>query len=140
MNRFRWLCGALGLCLATVSCGGPEYSGDKRFPVTGTATFDGQSIDLGAISLVPTGGGRACGGVIQDGKIEIPEENGPTAGTYRVELSWLKLTGRKLRDAETGEMYDERKEALPPKYQKDSTLQAEVPSENNTYNFELTAN
>jgi hypothetical protein len=44
-----------------------------------------------------------------------------------VEIHWLKRTGKQLRDAETGEMYDERKEALPDKVHTNSELTVEVP-------------
>jgi hypothetical protein len=119
-------------------CGGPKYKGDQRFPLSGSATLDGQPIDLGSISFV--GGDatktRFSGGVITDGKYDVPEENGPTAGKYRVEISWLKRTGKQLKDAESG-MYDERIEALPEKYNKNSELSADVPAPDNTYNFDL---
>ena len=78
---------------------------------------------------------RFSGGVIQDGKYTLPEEKGATAGKYRVEISWLKVTGKQLKDAETGEMYDERVEALPDKYHKNSELTAEVPSEDEHLRF-----
>jgi hypothetical protein len=136
----------VGACVVVAGCGGASYDGDKRFPLSGTATFDGQPIDLGSISLIPVGGGagegggRATGEVIQDGKYSISEEKGPTAGKYRAEVSWLKLTGRRLKDPDTGEMYDERKEALPDKYVKGSEITIEVPAPENTHNLELKSN
>ena len=81
--------------------------------------------------------GRGSGGVIQDGKYEVPEEKGATAGTYRVEIHWLKRTGKRLLDAETKEMYDERREALPDKFHTNSELNAEVPLPENRHDFKL---
>ena len=128
----------LGLCALLSGCGGAKYSGDKRFPLAGEVTIDGQPIDLGSISFIPAGGeGRGSGGVIQDGKYAVPEEKGATAGNYRVEIRWLKLTGRKLRDPDTGEMYDERREALPDKFHTSSDLSAEVPLPENRHDFKL---
>lgn len=128
----------LSLCVTLAGCGGRGYSGDRRFPLSGTVTFDGEPVDVGSISLLPTGGGgRASGGVIQNGKYVIPEEKGVPAGTYRVELSWLKKTGRELKDPDSGEMYDERVEALPEKYHKNTEIQAEIPAPENTVNFDL---
>lgn len=129
------------LCIALVGCGGSKYSGNQRFPLSGQVTFDGQPVDLGSISFVPTGGNntRATGGVIKDGKYDIPEENGPNAGSYRVEIRWLKLTGRQLPDEDSGEMYDERIEALPEKFHKNSDLTVQVPLPKNTHDFALTS-
>ena len=129
----------LVLCVLFAGCGDSKYKGDQRFPLEGAATYEGQPIDLGAISLTPTGetSGRASGGVITDGKYLIPEEKGPNAGTYRVEIHWLKLTGKQLLDQETGEMYDQRIEALPDKFHKKSELSIEVPAPENTHDFEL---
>ena len=127
----------LALCAALAGCGGPKYSGDKRYPLTGEVTFEGQPVDLGSITFLPDGPGNACGGVIKDGKYDVPEEMGATAGTYRVEIHWLKRTGRQLKDAESGEMYDERKEALPPKAQSNSDATIEVPLPKNRLDFKL---
>jgi hypothetical protein len=152
MVKYVSALGCLGLCVLLAACGGAEYSGDKRFPLSGKATFDGQPIDLGSISFVPAGttdaggapapgtGGRSSGGVITDGQYAVPEEKGAPAGKYRVEISWLKRTGKQLRDAETGEMYDQRIEALPEKYHKKSQLTVDVPSDTGTYDFELQSN
>jgi len=127
----------LGLCCVLVGCGGSKYSGEKRYPLAGDVTFEGQPVDLGSISFIPAGKGRASGGVITDGKYDVPVENGANAGTYRVEIHWLKRTGRKLRDAETGEMYDERREALPDKLHTNSDLTVEVPLPENRHDFKL---
>ena len=128
----------VGLCTLLAGCSGSKYSGDKRYPLAGEVTFNGQSVDLGSISFIPAGGeSRGSGGVITDGKYSVPEEKGPTAGTYRVEIHWLKRTGKQLRDAETGEMYDERREALPDKVQTNSDLTVEVPLPENRHDFKL---
>lgn len=128
----------LGLCVVLAGCGGSKYSGEKRYPLAGEVTFEGQPVDLGSISFMPAEGqGRSSGGVITDGKYAVPEEQGANAGTYRVEIHWLKRTGRQLRDADTGEMYDERKEALPDKLQTNSELTVEVPSPENRRDFKL---
>ena len=143
MGKLRAVVGILGLSVLLMGCG-REYDGDQRYPLSGTAAFGGEPIDLGSISLIPMNGSekgaaRASGGVIRDGKYEIPEPKGPNAGTYRVEIHWLKKTGRELLDAETGDMYDERKEVLPPKFHKQSDLTLEIPAPENTHNLELSA-
>jgi hypothetical protein len=54
-----------------------------------------------------------------------------------LEIHWLKRTGRRLKDPDSGEMYDERKEALPVKVQTNSDLTVEVPSPENRHDFNL---
>ena len=136
--KFKFCC--LALCAVLAGCSGSKYSGDKRYPLTGEVTFEGQPVDLGSISFIPEGKGHASGGVIKDGKYEVPEEKGATAGTYRVEIRWLKRTGRQLKDAETGEMYDERREALPDKFHTNPELTVEVPLPENRHDFNLKSN
>src|SRR5262245_571902 len=138
MSKLTPVLCCLGLCAALAGCSGRKYSGDKRYPLVGEATFEGQPIDLGSISFIPVSGKvPPAGGVITDGKYEVLEEKGATAGTYRVEIHWLKRTGKKLRDAETGEMYDERREALPDKLHTNSELTIEVPLPKNRHDFNL---
>lgn len=143
MGAFVLRLACLALCAALAGCG-PQYSGQKQFPLAGQVTFDGEPIDLGSISFIPAGGDstgqtRASGGVITDGKYNIPEEQGASAGTYRVEIHWLRRTGKQLLDAESGEKYDERVEALPEKFHGKSELTIEVPLPSNTHDFKLTS-
>jgi hypothetical protein len=138
MAKFRLAFCCLVLLALDAGCGGAKYKGEKRYPLSGDVTFDGQPVDLGSISLIPEGSkGGASGGVINDGKYKVPEEKGPTAGTYRVEIHWLKRTGRQLRDPESGEMYDDRREALPGKFHTSSELTVEVPAPDNRHDFNL---
>lgn len=134
-------CAAAWVGLVALGCGGPKYPGDKRFPLSGSVSFDGQPVDLGSLTLKPAGGEAksVSGGVIRDGKFEIPEAKGPNAGTYRAEIHWLKLTGKRLMDHTTGEMYDERLEALPPKFHKNSELLIEIPATDDVHAFELSS-
>jgi len=127
----------LALCIVLAGCSGSKYRGDKQYPLAGEVTYEGQPVDLGSISFMPQGKGRSTGGVIKDGKYTVPEEKGANAGTYRVEIHWLKRTGRQLRDAETGEMYDERREAIPDKLNTNPELTVEVPLPENRHDFNL---
>jgi hypothetical protein len=140
MSRLTPTICALGFSIVLAGCSGSKYSGDKRYPLAGEVTFEGQPIDLGSITFIPEGDkGRTSGGVITDGKYTVPEENGANAGTYRVQISWLKKTGRQLKDPESGEMYDERREALPDKLHKSSEMTVEVPLPDNRHDFQLKA-
>ena len=139
MTRTLFSSCLMTLCAMLAGCGGSDYKGDRRFPLSGVVTYQGKPIDLGAITLVPNGGAAKSpsGGVIRDGKYSISEPQGPNAGSYRVEIQWLKLTGKRLLDNTTGEMYDERKQALPAKFNMKSEIVLELPTPANTHNFEL---
>jgi hypothetical protein len=138
MSKLTATLSGLGLCAALAGCGSSKYSGEKRYPLAGEVTFEGQPIDVGSISFIPDGDkGRPSGGVITDGKYDVPEEKGANAGKHRVEIHWLKRTGRKLKDVESGEMYDERREALPDKLHTNSELTVEVPLPENRHDFKL---
>lgn len=138
MSKWTSTLCCLGLGAVLAGCGNSKYSGEKRFPLAGEVTFEGEPIDVGSISFIPAEGkGRPSGGVITDGKYTVPEEKGANAGPHRVEIRWLKRTGKRLRDAESGEMYDERREALPNKLHANSELSVEVPLPENRHDFKL---
>jgi hypothetical protein len=135
---FRRAAGAaLALSLAAlVGCGG---GGTKRASVEGTVTYDGKPIDNGSITFVPDGGGDRpkAGGSIKDGKYSIGAgEGGPVPGKYKVEITWDKSVGKKLDpDIQGGA---NTKQVLPDKFNKATTLTAEVKSGTNTIDFPLT--
>lgn len=141
MEKSLLLC-CVSSCVLWVGCGGRDYEGEQRFPLSGTVTCDGEKIDIGSISFLPLDGGggeqRVSGGPIEDGEYSVPEEQGANAGKYRIELRWNKKTGKRVYDDFAGEEVDERKEGLPKKYQEDSELVVEVPSPDNTYDFDVT--
>jgi hypothetical protein len=133
--------GILGTCVILSGCGSREYTGAQRFPLSGKIACDGQPIDAGTISFIPESGGdqRVSGGQITDGTYSVPEAKGANAGKYRVEIRWAKLTGKQIRDPDSGDMLDERKEGLPAKYHKDSELTVEVAKGQTTFDFDLTS-
>jgi hypothetical protein len=131
-----------GLCLTVLcvlaGCGSREYTGERRFPLGGKVTVDGQPMEFGVISFLPQGeGGRVSGGPIKNGSYAVPEAMGASAGKYRVEIRWNKPTGKRVRDAYGEEIMDEYKEGLPDKYHKASELTAEVSSQQTTFDFDL---
>ncbi|MFH1304763.1 MAG: hypothetical protein ABIK07_27225 [Planctomycetota bacterium] len=99
-------------------CGGQsDYTGEKRFPVTGTVSFGGEPVSNGMISLIPEDGtSNPAGGPIENGAFTIPAEKGPNKTSYRVAVYWRKPTGKKMKDADTGEEIDEVKQVIPAKY------------------------
>lgn len=126
------------LCVALAGCENRLYEGAQRIPLAGKVTVDGQPLDVGTISFIPlTPEQRVSGGSILDGAYSVTEEMGANTGAYRVEIHWHKKTGKKYRDGDSGEMYDERKEGLGPRYHSQSELKAEVTPEQTTFDFDL---
>jgi hypothetical protein len=133
----RWMTG-LCLSLALLGCGEDPYQGPQRYPLTGTVTFNGEPVDGGAISFIPQGGKEnPTGGTITGGKYSVAEDRGANAGKYRVEITWPKPTGKKVKSEDTGEMVDVTAEVIPPKYNTMSELTADVSETNTTFNFDL---
>ncbi|MGE0756161.1 MAG: hypothetical protein AB7O38_04040 [Pirellulaceae bacterium] len=136
MNLQRLTCLVLVTAIL-VGCS-REYSGDRRFALSGKVTLDGTPIDYGAISFIPAAGEqRVSGGTIVDGVYSVPEEEGANEGKYRVEIRWFKKTGKQFLDPETQTMMDRRDEGLPAKYHKDSILTADVSADQATFDFDL---
>jgi hypothetical protein len=134
------------LLIATLGAGlagcGRAYDGEQRFPVSGKVTVDGQPLDLGVIAFMPQGEGKSAGRVagapIRDGLYAVPEETGPTAATYKVQIHWNKRTGKKIPNPmDTDELMDELTEGLPAKYHEKSELTAEVSAQRTTFDYDL---
>ncbi len=134
-HLLRMLC----LCVVLTGCQSRTYQGEQRFPLTGKVTYDGEPVDLGSISFLPLGGDkqRVSGGEITDGAYSVPEADGANAGKYRVEIHWMKKTGKQHFEMDLQMMVDNRKEALPPRFHKDSELTAEVSDKQTTFDFDL---
>jgi hypothetical protein len=127
------------VCAAGAGCGGRGYDGDQRFPLSGTVTVDGEPMELGVIAFMPKGETvRVSGGPVRNGTFSIPEENGANAGSYRVEIHWNKMTGRKIPNPMMPDtMIDEMEEGLPPRYHRNSELTATVSEDQTTFDFDL---
>jgi hypothetical protein len=128
------------LLLALALAGLAGCSG--RPSVQGTVTIDGAPLNGGVIVFTPVVAGEgtnATGGPITDGKYLLSGPKGPEPGSYRVEVSWKKKTGRQVPVPGDPKMQmDETAEAIPPTYRgPKSTLAAEIKPGSNTYNFDL---
>lgn len=133
------------VCLWTAFTGcGQKYSGDQRFPLAGKVSFNGEPVDLGSISFIPLDSNqRLSGGTITDGAYSVPEPHGANAGKYRIEIRWQKKTGKKVRlpvDDKTFVEDDVRAEGLPPEFNTDSQLTAEVSPSQTHFDFDLKSN
>ena len=137
LNRYQ-LPAFLGMALAMLTalgCGGDDF-----IPLQGEVKLDGQPVaGPGTIAFYPEQGTESPGasGEIVGGKYQIPEEKGPSAGTFRVEITWPKATGRKLPSLDPGMTVEERAEAIPAKYNSNTELKVEISSDKNVHNFDL---
>jgi len=121
--------------IASVGCGGPAAPSLK-----GKVTLDGAPVTSGSIVFLPEASeGRKAAAAIEDGNYTIPAEEGLKPGKYRVEVSWHKPTGRKMPSADPGITMDETKEAIPARFNTESTLTAEFAAGEATKDFALTS-
>jgi hypothetical protein len=143
MRAFIPSAGHLGglLCILLVSsllgCG---YGG--RVSVEGTVTLDGRPLEKGQIQFIPMPGttGPTAGGDVVGGKFAIPPAEGPFAGRFRVQISQVGLTGRKIPNPRGSGMIEEYAQILPARYNTESRLDAEVTARGpNRFEFTLTS-
>lgn len=138
--RFLILCSFL--CgLTVIGCGGePAYQGPKRFALSGKVTLDGMPVDGGTITFVALAPKQnPTGGSIVKGEYVIPEERGGNIGAYRVEIHWLKPTGEKVLDNDTGEMIDVVNDGIPAKFNTETELKAEIAADKTSFDFNLSS-
>jgi hypothetical protein len=130
--RIVWLAvPLLGLVLAS-GC-----SSNGRVGVNGTVRYMGEPIGIGTITFLHRSAqGIKCGGRIAGGHSEIDPQFGPMPGLHRVEIHWAKPTGKKYRN-EFNEEFDETREGLHEKYNKQSTLTATIKPGHNVIDFNL---
>lgn len=138
MSKILLACCFAALAITIAGCGGREYTGEKQYALSGTVSVDGQPMEHGLIRFLAEGKGRNCGGPITNGTYSITEPMGANAGKHRVEITWNKPTGRKVKDAYGDEIMDEYKEGLPEKYHKKSELTADVSAKQTKFDFPLT--
>jgi hypothetical protein len=137
MSPARPLTVLLASALLTVlaaGCGGKPS-------LSGTVTYDGQPVDGGSSTLYPAAGkDAAAGGRIQGGQYTVVGGEKLTPGTYKVHISWLKATGKKIKDpSDPGVEIAETKEVIPAEYNEASKLTTEITSGSTTANFDLKA-
>lgn len=108
--------------------------------VHGKVTLDGQSVAAGSIEFHPQGsGGTKAAAAIEEGSYAIPAATKMQPGNYRVKISWMKATGKKIASADPGITADEMREAVPEKFNTNSTLTAEIGSGDTEKDFTLTS-
>jgi hypothetical protein len=144
MNRFGPSCpGCLVgvLLFATALWAGCGRSGPERYDVSGSVSFAGEKISEGAIAFTPVGDtkGPRVGANIREGRYHIDRDSGPVAGRHRVEITFVRKTGRQIRMGQ--QIVDQTDNIIPPKYAGEtSKLAAEIqPRGKNVFDFDLKA-
>lgn len=152
MSFLRQSAGSLFPLLVAASvlmagCGGqPEV---PRAAVTGTVTVDGTPLPKGKIIFTPAEGNASLIATAQvvEGRFETREAFGPILGMQRVEIISTDDGGYAPDDEAAMERWvaEGRKPIkvvrIPPQYQKDGTLKAEVKTDGpNEFEFELVSN
>ena len=126
---------ALGCLISTSGCGKSSSSS-----VHGKVTLDGENVTEGNIVFLSQGtSGPKAAAAIAEGVYSLSPQDKLLPGTYRVEISWRKPTGRKIPAADPGVTVDETRESVPAKYNTESTLTAEIGSGDVEKNFDLTS-
>jgi hypothetical protein len=75
--------------MVIASCGGGEEAFGKRYPVSGTVTYNGQPLEKGVISFIPEKGAGATG-AIDKGSYTLStggEGDGALPGKYKVTIT-----------------------------------------------------
>ncbi len=105
----------------------------------GTVVFDGAPVEEGSISFLPADGttSRKASAAILNGEFDIPGDRAPSPGKFKVEISWMKKTGKKIASADPGIMADETKEAIPAKFNRETTLIRDLVAGENKLEFKL---
>jgi hypothetical protein len=130
----------LGLAAASSSSSGCGPSdGFPHVGVSGKVMLSGKPLAAGTITFVPMVSGPAAHGTIADGSYAIARAEGPGPGSYRVEISSIQTTGRRIPDSEyPGKTVAETRNAVPSRYNLNSTLRAEVEEgSDQTFDFAL---
>jgi len=141
VRRGTWLL-ILRCSLPVLALVVPGCSDSIRKEVTGTVLLDDQPLAEGQIDLHPLPGtpGPSAGATIEDGMFRIDPDGGPLAGTFRVEITASRTTGKKIKADFSDEMLDVYVQYLPARYNDSSELEATVNETGATeLKFELTS-
>ena len=120
--------------VGATGCGGKE-----RAAVSGAVSFDGAPVDNGNITFVPVDGpaNQSVGESIKNGKYAIAADHGPSPGKYQVQITWDRVTGGKTTDPDLKS--NDTKQVLPDKFNKATTLAADIKAGDNTVDFPLSS-
>ncbi|MBI3464124.1 MAG: hypothetical protein HY000_13865 [Planctomycetes bacterium] len=112
---------------------------EEQAEVRGKVTLDGQPVEEGTISFIPSTGSQnqAAWAPIKGGEFVIDGSQGLATGVSRVEIRALRRTGRILPTSMPGEPEYEMQDYIPQRYNSASQLKAEIKPGPNQVDFEL---
>jgi len=126
---------ALFFAAVAASC-----SSNASSSLHGQVTLDGEPVSTGNIVFLSQDSkGPKAAAAIENGAYALSPHDKLSAGKYRVEISWRKPTGKKVPSADPGITIDETREAVPAKYNTDSTLVADIKTRDAQTDFDLTS-
>lgn len=115
----------------------------ERGAVRGEVSFAGKPVERGHVVFLPQGNqpGASASAEIVGGKYELPRETGPSVGSHRVEILATRSAGK--REAGTpfppGTLVEVTEQFIPPRFNHQSVLTAEIASGDNVVDFALKA-
>jgi hypothetical protein len=117
-------------------CGGGN-SGLQKVIVSGTVTLDGSPIADGNVRFYPIEGtkGAVSGGPIHDGVYAAHGKGGVPVGRHRVEIQAYRPAKGQPASSEGASI----EQYLPPRFNENSTLTAEVTTETEKLDFALSS-
>ena len=118
--------------LGVIGCG--RDSAKSR--VTGEVTLDGETVDEGSISFVPSDGqAPTAGGLIEDGKYSVTMAPGPK----KVSINSPETIGQRAAYEQdpNSPMIDIVRDRIPARYNLQTELQFDAPAGSAEKNFEL---
>ena len=127
-------------CLLSAALAGCSHSGPQRAAVSGSIAVDHQPLAEGSITFIPVEGtgGPSAGGIVRDGRYDLPATSGPVVGRQRVEIRGFRQTGKTVRDIwKPGESVAERMLALDAEYNDNSTLRCDIQTGRNQLDYDL---
>lgn len=130
----------VGLALLASTATGCDSS--SRLGLRGTVKLDGEPLANGTISFTPQSGtaGPTAGSVITKGTYDVKSPKGLLPGSYRVEITGWRFTGRKITNR-LGQEEDETESVVPARYNKQSELTADLAADGaGQFDFELSSN
>lgn len=124
------------LAIVQVGCS-QKPTGPDRGVVHGKITLDGNPLTAGMINFAPMGvaAGPACGLPLKNGQY-ASDAKGPIVGKNRVEVRARRQTSAQPQNTD-GDWKSSYIEAIPDRYNAQSTLEVDVRPGENTFDFEL---
>jgi hypothetical protein len=132
----------LAVLLAVLPLAGCGSSGDPC-SINGSVTFGGAPVEDGNIAFIPEGQSESPGAGVKiiGGRYDIPLDVGLWAGKYRVSITAIKKTGRKVAAPEVmeggAEKIEEVIQYIPARYNSSSELQLDLAPGENSHDFNL---